>query len=146
MTLAALQTMDMCNQLQINELSDEYIWQGDLARSGWKEVLVEKTYLDAIRKGLLEYSAVRNHAESKKLRTNMTNLLKGNIKEGIGKGMILGEIGDLVLVKTSGFTRKGTYGVNIEIHSEGSAAVHAKDGDMKRAIGGLRLLGTESPL
>ena len=40
-------------------------------------------------------------------------------------------------VKTSDFTKRGTYGVITEIHGEGSATVHTKDGDMKRAIGQL---------
>ena len=63
--------------------------------------------------------------------------VKGNIREGTGKKTIQAEIGDLVLVKTSDFTKRGMYGVITEIHGEGTATVHTKDGDIKRAIGQL---------
>ena len=128
MSLAALETIDMCKQSQMNEPSDEYMWQEDLANSGWKGVLVEKSDSDAIRKGLVEHSQVANHAE-----------------KGARKEKILGEINDWVLVKTSGSTRKETHGESIEAYSEGSAIVHAKDRDMNMASGGLRFSGTESP-
>ena len=49
----------------------------------------------------------------------------------------MAEVGDLVLIKTTDFTKRGTYGVIKEIHGEGSATIRTKDGDMKRAIGQL---------
>ena len=71
------------------------------------------------------------------LRANLISFVKANLKEGKGKRTIKAEIGDLVLVKTSDFTKRGVYGVITEIHGEGTATVHAKEGDLRRAIGQL---------
>ena len=68
------------------------------------------------------------------LRANLISFVKANLKEGKGKRTIKAEIGDLVLVKTSDFTKRGVYGVITEIHGEGTATVHAKEGDLRRAI------------
>ena len=116
MTLSALEIIDVCKQSQMNELSDS-------ASSGWKRILVEKSDLDAIRKGLVEHSQVADNAE-----------------KGARKEKILGEISDWMSVKTSESTKKETHGASTEAYSEGSAIVHAKDRDMNRASGGLRFL------
>ena len=86
---------------------------------------------------LSQYYAVMNHTRNEMLRANLVSFVKGNIKEGTGKKTIVAEVGDLVLVKTSDFTKRGTYGVITEIHGEGTATVRTKEGDMKRAIGQL---------
>ena len=50
------------------------------------------------------------------VRLQMISFVKGNIREGTGKKTIVAEVGDLVLVKTSDFTKRGMYGVITEIH------------------------------
>ena len=37
--------------------------------------------------------------------------MKGNLKEGTGKIIIKAEVGDLCLIKTSDYTKRGIYGV-----------------------------------
>ena len=133
---------DVCNKLPMGKLNDDYICPGDLIRCGRNEIVVEETcsklgQLDKMMKGLSQYYAVINHARNEMLRANLISFVKGNIREGTGKKTIVAEVGDLVLVKTSDFTKRGMYGVITEIHGEGSATVHTKDGDMKRAIGQL---------
>ena len=71
------------------------------------------------------------------LRANLISFVKANIKEGKGKKTIIAEVGDLVLIKTSDLTRRGVYGIITEIHGEGTATVHTKEGDLRRAIGQL---------
>ena len=93
--------------------------------------------LDRMMRGLSQYFAIMNHARNEMLRANLISFVKANIKEGTGKRTITAEVGDLVLIKTSDFTKRGTYGVITKIHGEGSATVHTKDGDIKRAIGQL---------
>ena len=84
-----------------------------------------------------QYFAIVNHTRNEMLRANLLSFVKANIKEGTGKKTITAEVGDLVLINTSDFTKRGTYGVITEIHGEGTATVHTKEGDLKRAIGQL---------
>ena len=86
---------------------------------------------------LSQYFAIINYTRNEILRANLISFVKANIKEGKGKRTITAEVGDLVLVKRSDFTKRGTYGVITEIHGEGTATVHTKDGDLRRAIGQL---------
>ena len=85
-------------------------------------------------RGLPQYFAIVNHTRNEMLRANLISFMKANIKEGKGKRTITAEVGDLVLVKTSDFTKRGLYGVITEIHGEGTATVHTKEGDLRRAI------------
>ena len=133
---------DVCNKLPMGKLNDDYVCPGDLIRCGRNEIVIGETcsklgQLDKMMKGLSQYYAVINHARNEMLRANLISFVKGNIREGTGKRTIVAEVGDLVLIKTSDFTKRGIYGVITEIHSEGTATVRTKDGDMKRAIGQL---------
>ena len=132
----------MCNKLPMGKFNDDYICPGDLIRCGRNEIVLEETCsklgeLDRMMKGLSQYYPVMNHTRNEMLRANLVSFVKGNIREGTGKKTIVAEVGDLVLVKTLDFTKRGTYGVITEIHGEGTATVHTKEGDMKRAIGQL---------
>ena len=61
------------------------------------------------------------------MRENLISFVKGNLKEGTGKRTIIAEPGDLVIIKTSDFTKRTIYGVIREINSEGTATIMAKE-------------------
>ena len=91
--------------------------------------------LDMMMRVPPQYYAVRNHTRSEMSRASGISFEDENIRKGTGKETMGPEIGYLVLVKSSDFTKRGMI---TEIHGEGAATVHTEDGDTKRGIGRLR--------
>ena len=90
--------------------------------------------LDMMMRGPPHYYAVMNHTRSEMSKASGISFEDGNTREGTGKETMVPEIGYLVLVKSSDFTKRGMI---TEIHREGAATVHTEDGDTKRGIGRL---------
>ena len=82
--------------------------------------------LDAMIKGISQYFAVINHVRNEILKTNLISFVKGNLKEGTGKIIIKAEVGDLCLIKTPDYTKRGIYGVIRDIDSAGTARLMTK--------------------
>ena len=115
----------------MGKYNDNYICPADLIRCGRNEIVIEETCsklgeLDRMMRGLARYFAIVNHTRNEMLKANLISFMKANIKEGKGKRTITAEVGDLVLVKTSDFTKRGIDGVITEIHGEGTACSSAQ--------------------
>ena len=130
---------DVCNKLPMGKYNDNYICPADRIGCSRNEIVIDETTsklgeLDRMMQGLTQYYGVINHMRNEVLRANLISFVKGNLKEGTGKRTIKAEVGDLVLIKTSDFTKRGVYGVIREVNSEGTATIMTKEGEMKTAI------------
>ena len=124
--------VDVCNKLPMGRFNDGYLCPADLIGCGENEIIIDETTsklgeLDKMMRGLAQYHSVVNHMRNEMLRANLISFVKGNIKEGTGKKTIVALEGDLVLVKTSDFTKRGIYGVIKQISSDGTARVKTKE-------------------